>query len=188
MTNVGNFLQFVKDQIDFQNKMLARYTNEPYRLKLHSATRDKFIELYEEIERTVEEANNQSAGDSTQNKPIRLSLSQEDLHGIPEELLSELSISDGDKTEFAILNLIEEAGGIISLDRLLVGLYRKTKEVHKRQTLTSKLYRMAQKELVFSVPAKKGVYSNRRISESESAILFGSGGKQYVDPSAFSAE
>ena len=82
-------------------------------------------------------------------------------------MLNELSISEGDKAEFAILGLIEEAGGIISLDRLIVGLWKKTGELHKRQSLISRLYRMGQKDMVFSVPGKKGVYANWPMSEGD---------------------
>jgi hypothetical protein len=85
--------------------------------------------------------------------------------------MSELSVSSADKTEYAILNLMEKAGGIMSLDQIIVGLYRTTQEIHKRQTTTSRLYRMAGKNLVFSVPNKKGVYSLEPISEEEAAKL-----------------
>ena len=98
---------------------------------------------------------------------MRLSLSAEEVEGLPDEVLNELSISEGDKAEFAILGLIDEAGGIISLDKLIVGLWKKTGELHKRQSLISRLYRMGQKDMVFSVPGKKGVYANWPMSEGD---------------------
>ena len=69
-------------------------------------------------------------------------------------------------------------GGIASLDQILVGLYRNSGELWKRNTLTSKLYRMAQKGVVFQVPEKKGVYSTRRISEEDARRLFGLEGQE----------
>jgi len=68
--------------------------------------------------------------------------------------------------------LIDENNGLISLDQLIIGIWKKTGESVKRQALTSRLYRMSQKDLIFSVPTKKGVYSNRPISEEEATKMF----------------
>ena len=87
--------------------------------------------------------------------------------------MQELSLSDGDKTEFAIVNVIEEAGGIISLDKLLIALYKKTGEIHKRNSLYSKLSRMASKNLIYYVPGKKGVYSTEQLTSDDVSRMFG---------------
>jgi len=107
-------------------------------------------------------------------KVIRLTLSVEDLEGLPHDLIQELNVSDGDKTEFAIVNAIEEAGGIISLDQLLIALYKKTNEVHKRNSLTSRLARMATKNIIYYVPGKKGAYSTEQLSTADVERIFGS--------------
>ena len=75
--------------------------------------------------------------------------------------------------ETLLLHVINDRGGIATLDQVLVSLYRKTGEVMKRTTLTSKLYRMTQKGTVFVVPSKKGVYSTRRLSQEDVAAMFG---------------
>lgn len=90
-----------------------------------------------------------------------------ELEGLPEELLNELSISDADKVEFTIQQIIDDNGGVISLDRLLVDMFKKTGKIYKRNALTSKLYRMSNKGMVFSVPNKKGVYSTSLIEGEE---------------------
>jgi hypothetical protein len=69
--------------------------------------------------------------------------------------------------------VIDEAGGVASLDQILVGHFRKTGEVMKRTTLTSRLYRMANKGLIFPLPNKKGVYSTSKFSDHEVAQLLG---------------
>ena len=74
-------------------------------------------------------------------------------------------ISESDKAEFTIVSLIDESGGVASLDQILVALYRKTGEISKRLGLNSRLYRMVQKGLIHSVPGKKGVYSTKPIVE-----------------------
>jgi hypothetical protein len=94
------------------------------------------------------------------------------LNGLPEELIQELNITTGDKTEFAIINLMTEAGGIVSLDRMIVGLYRRTGEIHKRSALLNRLYRMIQKGSIYSVPGKKGVYSTEEMNEQQVEALF----------------
>jgi hypothetical protein len=62
---------------------------------------------------------------------------------------------------------------LLSLDKLIIGLYKKTAEIHKRSTLTSRLYRMIQKGLIYSVPYRKGIYSTQELSEDDVKGLFG---------------
>ena len=64
------------------------------------------------------------------------------------------------------------SGGVLSLDKLLIGLYKKTGEIHKRQALVSRLYRMSQKGVVFGVANKKGFYATRELSDEEIEKLF----------------
>lgn len=106
--------------------------------------------------------------------PVQLSLRLEDIEGLPEELIRELSITEGDKMDFTIQSLMHDAGGIMSLDQLLIGLYRRTNEIHKRSNLNARLYRMTKKNALFDVPGRKGVYSIRPISEEEAGTLEGS--------------
>ncbi|MGD8327688.1 MAG: hypothetical protein PVF65_12305, partial [Sphingomonadales bacterium] len=90
-----------------------------------------------------------------------------EVEGLPEELLTELSLSESDKIDYTILSLVSELGGVATLDRLLVSLYQETKEIFKRATLNARIYRLIQKGLLHSVPGKKGVYSERELSEEE---------------------
>jgi hypothetical protein len=169
----------VKDQLEFHRRMAVRYADNPFRANLHKTTQAGFEELVADIAKADELLDAPSADEKSDTQPIlparktfRLALAPQDIEGLPEELLKELSVSEGDKAEFAIMSIIDDAGGIASLDQLLVGMYKKTGEIFKRQTLTSRLYRMAQKDLVFSVPARKGVYSTKLINEEEAARLF----------------
>lgn len=83
-------------------------------------------------------------------------LRPEDLDGLPEDLLAELN---RDELEVKIQSVIKKAGGVMSLDRLMVALYREHGEVHKRRQLNQKLYRMVSKGGLYSVPRRKAVYS-----------------------------
>jgi len=78
------------------------------------------------------------------------------IHDLPADLLSELSIAKTDELEDQIVTVINAYGGEASLDQILVGLYRKFKTVQKRRFMQNKLYRMP---MVWSVEGKKGVYT-----------------------------
>lgn len=173
MSLLHKYIPFVKEQIDFQQRMMVKFADHTFRETLHRTTKEKFAALMADIEvvdKLINENNARPAEKLIPNS-IRLSITPQELDGLPEEVLKELSISEGDKTEFAILGLIEDAGGIMSLDQIIVGLWKKTGEAIKRQALTSRLYRMGQKDLIFGVPTKKGVYSTRPISEDEATKL-----------------
>jgi hypothetical protein len=177
MSMLAKHLSLVKDQMDFHQRMATRFSENQHRRNLHRDTHAGFEELLEDLEK-ADGLLDQMGAESRRNTSLpRIALTPQDIEGLPDEVLKELSISEGDKTEFAILGLIEEAGGILSLDRLIVGMWRKTGEAHKRAALTSRLYRMAQKDLVYNVPTKKGVYASRPISEAEALKLFAGGGE-----------
>lgn len=169
------FIPFVKDQSAYHAKMAARFgpgsqQKDPFRAQKHAESSAKFAELAQALEQA---ANMPSAVPSAALKPRQLSLGFDEIQDLPDELLQELSISDADRTDYAILQIIEECGGIASLDRILVGLYKATGEVMKRSTLTSRAYRMAQKGNLFSVPTKKGVYSTHELKEDQVSQILG---------------
>jgi hypothetical protein len=173
MSILVKHVEFVNDQIVFHTKMAEKPDIKPFAKKLHITTKEKFEALSADLVEADKMLDREPIdAQKTQPSFVRLSLTPDDLDGLPEELLKELS-ADTDHTDFAILNVVENAGGIISLDKLLIGLYKKTGQVHKRQSLTSRLYRMAQNKLIFSVPTKKGVYSSHPMTEEQASSLLG---------------
>ncbi len=85
-----------------------------------------------------------------------------DLDDLPPELRAQLQIGRIGEFERQIIELIErEYGGVANVDEVLVGLYRATGEIHQRQPLANKLYRMGQAGQLISVPRKKGVYRSK---------------------------
>ncbi len=178
MSILSKHLAFVNEQLEFHENYAKRPGINTFRVSLHQSTAEKFRALMADLDLadTALEAASQQTN-SPQHQPekvIRLTLSVEDLEGLPHDLIQELNVSDGDKTEFAIVNAIEEAGGIISLDQLLIALYKKTNEVHKRNSLTSRLARMATKNIIYYVPGKKGAYSTEQLSTADVERIFGS--------------
>ena len=175
-------LAFVKSQIEFHEKRAEKYSSSKFRQHKHLETSENFSQLSLFIEQLSEKAENLSASaqngftggiKGTVKRPAQLLLNllPGDLEGLPDELIEELSVTGSDKAEFEILSVLEKRKGIASLDQLLIELYHSTGEIHKRQTLTSRLYRMTQKGLVFNVPNKKGVYSLEDLTEPAVAEL-----------------
>jgi hypothetical protein len=169
MDILDKYVAFVKDHGAFHEKRAQEFqTSSPSRAKRHRQTAETLNNMLADfatvgaefalLKLGIEKTPNSDAAPQQAKSP-RLSLTEEDIQGLPGELLNELSLSAGDRTEFAILSIMEESNGISTLDRLLIGLYRKTGEILKRDKLISRLYRMAQKNLVYSVSGKKGVYT-----------------------------
>ncbi len=173
MSILAKHLAFVNEQVIVQGRLADKYKKDERRTALHLASQSRFDELAQAL-LEADKLLDQSPLQRNQLHAPVLTLRADELDGLPSELIAELS--DGaipDKADVALLQVIEERGGVASLDQIIVGLYRKTSEVMKRNTLTSKLYRMAQKGVVHPVPEKKGVYSTQRLSEEQVAKLFG---------------
>lgn len=166
-------ITFVNEQLAFHKSRAAIYQAIPARQRKHQETADKFQSLSDDLESVKEQIASSASVRSPATKQLKLALTPDDLNGLPDELIGELSIASVDRVEVIILSMLDDAGGMMTLDQILIGLYRKSGEVNKRQTITSRLYRMGQKNLIYSVPGKKGVYSLQRLSEEEAYKLFG---------------
>ena len=163
--NLDKYINFVNGQVKFHTDRANAYAGT-YRAKKHRDTSDEFLELKQFL---LDCAELISKRKNMQELPLQLSLSlnPSELDSLPEELINELSISKADKFEYIVLTAMEEIGGFASLDQLLVALYKKTETVYKRIPLTNRLYRMMNKNILHSVPEKKGVYSLREFSPGE---------------------
>ncbi len=72
-------------------------------------------------------------------------INTDDLSGLPDELLKELSVSQADALDHQITEVFQALGGSADLDQILIGLYRKFQVVQKRRFLQNKLWRMVRK-------------------------------------------
>jgi hypothetical protein len=150
MTNLPDFRPFVKGQLDFHHRRARNPDYSPDRQKLHAATAETFGKLLEAIDK---------APIPTAMSADPLTLTADDIAGLPPELLEQLNISDGDRLDAAIIEIINAAGGTLLLDKILIGLYKRTSEVYQRAQIISRIYRMSKRGLVRSVPRRKGVYT-----------------------------
>jgi hypothetical protein len=84
-----------------------------------------------------------------------------DLADLPAELLLELS--GGALAEVdPLIKIINDRGGTATLDEILIDLYRKYGEIGKRTLIGNKLYRLGRRELVWSLPGRKGIYTTNK--------------------------
>lgn len=82
-----------------------------------------------------------------------------DLSDLPPEVIAELNLGKVDELEQQLRDIVASADGSeIGLDAIIIELYRRHKVVQPRRFIMNKLYRMAQKELIYSVEGRKGVY------------------------------
>jgi len=77
------------------------------------------------------------------------------LEDLPPELIKELKLAG--EVDDVLLNLFFEAGGTLDLSTLLVGYYRKHKEVKTRQYMMTTCYRLVKKGFLSSTK-NKGTY------------------------------
>lgn len=173
MDILTKYTPFVNDQIQLQEKMANRFATQEWRRDRHLATRDVWKNLLDDLVLVQSRLEDIPEKPKPTNVQRNITLTMEDIEGLPPELMQELSISEADKLEFTIVGIINEAGGIMSLDKVIIGLYKKTGEIHKRSALTSRIYRMIQKKLIYSVPLRKGIYSTQELSDEDIKGLFG---------------
>lgn len=179
MSILSKHMAFVNELIAIQGKLAAKFAAQDWRAAMHAENVSKLTAMLADLVETDKLLDSPSSIQLPQQlKPNRFILKPEEIEGLPPELLAELSQSSADKGELAVYNVIKEYGGIASLDQVLVGLFKKTGESAKRTTLTSRMYRMQQREMVYAVPGKKGIYSLVEMSLAEADKLFSSGPSQ----------
>ena len=175
MSSLSTFLPFVNGQLSAQSRLAVKYARDEKRRDLHldsAAHLKNLADAMMEADARIKEFEDERHARTISQPPI-LTLKPEELEGLPDEVLSELS--EGavpERSDVMLFQVIEDRGGVASLDQIIVGLYRKTGEMPKRGTLTSKLYRLGQKGQIFSVPERKGVYSTLRLTDEEWAKCF----------------
>jgi hypothetical protein len=182
MNTIDKHLEFVKRQIAHYDAMAVKNRGMPNKLNTYMGLGANLRDLLAFLEEQASKGGQAPAACPPANTPFNgnpldngllaklpadffanpLALTASDLTGLPPAAFSELNISQSDKLELQIVDLINHAGGILILDKIIAALCYITGEVHQRVALTAKLYRMSRKGLVYSVPGKRGVYTTKR--------------------------
>ncbi|UDL88851.1 hypothetical protein LGH82_27690 [Mesorhizobium sp. PAMC28654] len=168
MEKLRAHIEFVKEQEAFHMRQADKFADNPRRKEAHLRTSSKLGDLASVLQelQLMDFPDKKPAGERR-----RLNLTWEEVKDLPEELLAELSVSDSDRLEFTIIAIIEDAGGVASLDRIIMEYYKRTGEVLKRPVMNNRLYRMVQKEAIHAVQGKKGVYTLQPLSDEDAAAV-----------------
>ena len=105
--------------------------------------------------------------------PNSIDVSWEEAKELPKDLRNQLNFRSD--LEISIKEAMDAHGGIISLNRLLVEIWKQTGEVYERRAVSAKLFRMSSQKHVYRVLGKKGVYSTKPISKIEMAEIMNGG-------------
>jgi hypothetical protein len=171
---IENYVAFVKEQVGVQQKLAEKFEDSPFRKGQHLNSAKNFSDLAEFLTKIQTNGTRDTSylnrGDSLSK---RLHLTYEDIQDLSEENLKELNFTEADRQDLVVEHMIAQAGGVYSLDKIMVDLFRQTKEFPKRNTITSRLYRMVGKGMIYNVPGKKGVYSTYEMTEQDAKKLFG---------------
>ncbi len=81
---------------------------------------------------------------------------------LPLELLDQLSFLN---LNDLLISIIKQKGGEISLDEVLISLYKITGKIYKRISINSRLYRMTRKQTICLVQGKRTFYCINNIKE-----------------------
>lgn len=166
---IQNYLDFVNRQIAYHDKRaelikLKRPEDSQNQARLANAFRD----LREAMEADISDADSMAsrsprgggndALEALLNMPTQLTPGH--LVGLPEELISQLKISETDRINWTVQELVSRADGqTMSIDVLLIALFRETSRVFDRTDLSNRLYRMCRKGLLYGVPGRQGLYT-----------------------------
>lgn len=153
MENLSKHLAFVNQQIAYHERSLRKFKNDSHRFDIHRDVTRKLNELKRDM---IEPERD---GRKSPHSRARYALTPKDLEGLPDELIAQLNISAADREEFEILGIVEAAGGMLILDRILIALFVKRGELPQRRAVSARLYRMIQKGTLFGVPRRKGAYT-----------------------------
>lgn len=159
-------LPFIKEQAAFQRKQAADNAEKAPKIAARATARaESFEQLVADIMVVVQQPASLSTPPSPEPKRPRFTLLPADLEGLPEEVLKQLGINESDRQELAIVEMLEQAGGMMTLDQIIIALWRQRQEIADRGKLNSKLYRMTQKQMIYS--AGKGIYSTKPVEGAE---------------------
>jgi hypothetical protein len=153
--SVTESLGFVKAQEAYHAKQADRADIAPQKSLRHKEIASRFGQLATELEQIGCENGPPEASPLLPGRQLRLG----DISDLPPSLRAELNISETDQAEQQIIEVIRGLDGVAAVDEILVGLWRKYKVEGKRRSLGSKLYRMTRKNLIHSVPKRRGIYS-----------------------------
>lgn len=163
MKSLTDHITLVKKQIRHDNSVLKKLQRNSRGCVECTKRINDFTSLLEFLEKQLQ---SQTSSAKTSRAP-RLTLLPSDIEDLPQEVRAQLAISASDIADFNIISIIEDLGGIASLDQIIIAEYRKTGVVMERSKATAKIYRIVQKGLLKTVEGKKAVYALSDYEEND---------------------
>ena len=165
MSNIAKIIEFVQSEIEFHERKQSELapTNQ-WASQKHQETASNLTEVLNWIVDNKDKSESQLESDLFYINPL-------ELDDLPEELRKELSVSDSDLYDAQVLELLRIAKRPISLNELMIALYRKYEVQHKRAAITARLYRLVNNEQIAS--PVKGTYTLPQYMPDPIVDLFG---------------
>lgn len=154
------------DHIDSVKGFLRQY--DKWKAEAEQKGDDRAVKMYEERAGWFNALIDEVEHFRRITKPIPASYG--DLSDLPPELVKELTgikVDDLEQQLFTIIRSDDE----VELDAILIELFRRFEIVQTRKFLQNKLWRMAQKEIIYSVPGRKGVYTANKPADPADEIV-----------------
>lgn len=157
---VDEEIEFVKSQIEHHKRTITFYQdrrNDPAKAARHRGILRRFEEL---LPKMVKIAELGDIPDLEVTEVKKIGSRFGDLSDLPDELKTQLVSIQYDALEQQIIDTVNDNfDHIASIDEILVSLWRSHGDLHQRDIIANKIYRMTRKEQLYSVPGRKGVYS-----------------------------
>jgi len=159
---LDKFIALVKGQIQHYETLIDRFPpsdprTRPGQIELYRRLVNGHRDLLDYLDGQLKKTN---GANEEPEKPIDIETPGEDnLSDLPEELLAQLSGRAKKGQADPIVQIINDRGGIATLDEILIDLYRRHREINTRTLISNKLYRLGKQGLVKAIEGKKGVYT-----------------------------
>jgi hypothetical protein len=159
---VDKFIALVKGQIRYYETQIDRFPpsdprTRPAQVELYRRLVNEHRDLLDYLEGKLKKSN---GANKEAEKPIVIDTPGEDnLSDLPAELLAQLSGRAKKGQADPIVQIINDHGGVATLDEILIDLYRRHGEIGTRNLISNKLYRLGKQGFVRAIEGKKGVYT-----------------------------
>jgi hypothetical protein len=159
---LDKFIALVKGQIRHYETQIDRFPpsdprTRPAQVEFYRRLMNEHCELLVYLEGQLKKTNGATEDPE---KPVDIETPGEDnLSDLPEELLAQLSGRAKKGQADPIVQIINDHGGVATLDEILIDLYRRHREINTRTLISNKLYRLGKQGLVKAIEGKKGVYT-----------------------------
>ncbi|AUM13578.1 hypothetical protein [Ketobacter alkanivorans] len=149
-------IKFLKSKKSFQERKQRQLEkSNPNAAARHAESAEGFAKIISWFEECL--ANPPKRPVSSDDVEGLFSLNPLDIDDLPEDFREEISITEGDKQDAQIIELMRIANRPLDLNEILIACWRKYNVQHKRNQLTARLYRLSKRGEIH--PVNKGTYA-----------------------------